>query len=287
MFSSNNQASFQCIKCQQSFSSEYEIQLHVTTHMLTEGTQHECRLCGALFDSPARLQTHLIQHSFVGKDIICFVCNKIFESPQEIQVHALEHGSSFRKHKCSHCSQKFFFTAELDNHKLIYSHGIVASANTLSLPASSSSPLFSSSTALSMATLASFLSSSSSVAKSPETVSPMAIPNKKLFDGFSLAAFSTAYDPPAASCALNVSKSQEALTVSSGSTSPSAAGGLQCPECLKYFSTGTALANHRKTHWKKDLSNSVRYEAKPSVSCFQHQIIIFTTSFLFSQSVPY
>ncbi|CAL1541089.1 unnamed protein product [Lymnaea stagnalis] len=247
-----HKASFQCIKCQQSFSSEYEIQLHVTSHMLTEGTQHECRLCGALFDSPARLQTHLIQHSFIGKDIVCFVCNKIFESPQEIQVHALEHGASFRKYGCSLCSQKFFFTAELDNHKLIYNHGMVTpSANPSSLSPSSGS-LFASSAALSAATLASFLSSSP-LMKSAEMSSASASTNKKLLENFSLPTHPSGYDFGN----LANSKIQETLTVPTVPAS-TASSGLQCPECLKYFSTGTALANHRKTHWKKDGNNSIR-----------------------------
>ena len=117
-----HKANFQCIKCQQSFSTEYEIQLHVASHMLTEGTRHECRLCGAFFDSPGKLQTHLIQHSFLGSEIVCFVCDKTFESPQEIQVHALEHSSAYKKFACTICPQKFFFSAEFDNHKLIYGH---------------------------------------------------------------------------------------------------------------------------------------------------------------------
>ncbi|XP_059171122.1 zinc finger protein 423-like isoform X2 [Physella acuta] len=251
-----HKATFQCIKCQQSFSSEYEIQLHVTSHMLNEGTQHECRLCGVVCDSPARLQTHLIQHSFAGKEIVCFVCNKVFESPQEIQVHALEHGASFRKYGCPQCSQKFFFTAELDNHKLIYSHGMVSpSINTPSLSPSSSA-LFSSSAALSMATLASFLSTSPLMKPQDVTSSPLALANKKLYENFSLPSLTSGYELP--SCSGSAVKGQETLTVPSVPSSSTTANGLQCPECLKYFSTGTALANHRKTHWKKDATSSIR-----------------------------
>lgn len=257
------QASFQCIKCQQSFSSEYEIQLHVTSHMLNEGTQHECRLCGVVCDSPARLQTHLIQHSFAGKEIVCFVCNKVFESPQEIQVHALEHGASFRKYGCPQCSQKFFFPAELDNHKLIYNHGTVSpSINTPSLSPSSSA-FFSSSAAFSMATLASFLSTSALIKPQDVTSSSLALANKKLYENFSLPPLTSGYDLPTSSGA--AAKGQETLTVPSSSTMPSVPSsstmpsGLQCPECLKYFSTGTALANHRKTHWKKDATSSIRW----------------------------
>ncbi|XP_055891595.1 zinc finger protein 423-like isoform X3 [Biomphalaria glabrata] len=266
-----------CSQCSEKFATgqlleahmqTHQIQLHVTTHMLTEGTQHECRLCGALHDSPARLQTHLIQHSFIGKEIVCFVCNKMFESPQEIQVHALEHGAAFRKYACSHCSQKFFFTAELDNHKLIYNHGIVsASPSSLSSP-SQLSLTSSSAAALSMATLASFLSSSP-LLKSPESASSLLLQGstKKKMEGHSmqslgyemLSASRNAFSSPKVQETLGMpAVSSSMMSSASVSLSSNTCTGLQCPECQKYFSTGTALANHRKTHWKKDSSNSIR-----------------------------
>ncbi|GFR69761.1 zinc finger protein 423-like [Elysia marginata] len=306
----HKQATYQCIKCQQSFSSEREIQLHVASHVLTEGTQHECRLCGSVFDSPARLQTHLIQHSFVGRDIVCHVCNKVFDSPQEIQVHALEHGAPYRKYGCSRCAHTFFFSAELDNHKLIYNHGTVAAtkdngAETGSVignspvagmsPSSSlfpppgfsisASSLLSSPAALSMATLASFISSSSSLIKPAEEV--VGSTSKRLPESFQFSPTGIILPSPTNSGLL---ASQLFSTASSGLHSShdsllaeqyplsmslplpvasepplsplSGPGTLQCPECGKHFSTGTALANHRKTHWKKD-SNSIRCSMCP------------------------
>ena len=107
---------YQCIKCQESFSSEQEIQIHVTTHMMTEGNAHECHLCFTVLDSPARLQCHLIEHTYRGTDYMCSVCGKILENATEIQLHALEHGISARRYGCNQCSQKFFFSAELENH---------------------------------------------------------------------------------------------------------------------------------------------------------------------------
>ncbi|RUS75432.1 hypothetical protein EGW08_016811, partial [Elysia chlorotica] len=301
----HKQATFQCIKCQQSFSSEREIQLHVASHVLTEGTQHECRLCGAMFDSPARLQTHLIQHSFVGRDIACHVCGKIFDSPQEIQVHALEHGAPYRRYSCGMCAHTFFFSAELDNHKLIYNHGANAVTkdaerdvghgvrNTpvsgiMSLPSRSSasspllpppgfsiptSSLLSSPAALSMATLASFISSSSSLLKPPDNGDGPT--QKKLPDGYPFSPASMILPSPSNSSLLasqlftkgpsgllsppgNLLAEHYQLPLSLSAAAESSLssltghGALQCPECSKHFSTGTALANHRKTHWKKD-----------------------------------
>jgi hypothetical protein len=112
---------YQCIKCQQSFSTEYEIQLHVATHMIQEGNSHECRICGCVFDSPAKLQCHLIEHTFENSELACYVCDTVFRHPTSIQSHVLEHGISARRYSCSQCNQKFFFSAELQNH--LYGHG--------------------------------------------------------------------------------------------------------------------------------------------------------------------
>ncbi|KAK7500297.1 hypothetical protein BaRGS_00008520 [Batillaria attramentaria] len=114
---------YQCIKCQEAFSTEYEIQLHVANHMLQEGVTHECKLCTLVFDSPAKLQCHLIEHTFKHEaEMRCSVCGRVFSTASEIQAHALEHGVTGRQHTCGQCSQRFFFSAELDNHVLIYNH---------------------------------------------------------------------------------------------------------------------------------------------------------------------
>ena len=112
--------SYQCIKCQESFSSEHEIQLHVATHMMTEGNIHECFLCCVVLDSPAKLQCHLIEHTFKDAEKKCNECGRVFMTSQEIQAHALEHGISARRHACSQCNQRFFFSAELENHSIAH-----------------------------------------------------------------------------------------------------------------------------------------------------------------------
>lgn len=109
---------YQCIKCQQSFSTEYEIQLHVATHVLQEGNLHECRLCSQVFDSPAKLQCHLIEHTYGNSEYQCSVCCKVFSNAADIQAHAFEHGIHARKFGCIQCNQRFFFSSELDNHML-------------------------------------------------------------------------------------------------------------------------------------------------------------------------
>ncbi|XP_064611571.1 zinc finger protein 423-like [Liolophura sinensis] len=109
---------YQCIKCQESFSSEYEIQIHVATHMIQEGNIHECKLCLKTFESPAKLQCHLIEHTYGSSEMRCHVCGSLFMRAVDIQAHAVEHGLPARSYCCSQCNQKFFFSAELENHLL-------------------------------------------------------------------------------------------------------------------------------------------------------------------------
>lgn len=113
---------YQCIKCQRTFSSEAEIKLHVTSHVLAEGILHECRLCHMVLDSPAKLQCHLIEHTFPDREYACPVCKAVFASAQDIQGHAIEHGMDARQHLCTQCNQAFFFSAELENHLLSRPH---------------------------------------------------------------------------------------------------------------------------------------------------------------------
>ena len=115
---------YQCIKCQQNFATEAEIQLHVASHVMAEGIHLECKLCNRVFDSPAKLQCHLVEHTFPDKEYRCPVCLALFSCPIDIQGHAIDHGIEARHHKCSQCSQTFFFTAELQNHVL--SHPTIA-----------------------------------------------------------------------------------------------------------------------------------------------------------------
>ena len=114
---------FQCIKCQQSFATEYEIQLHVASHVMAEGNIHQCYMCNCHFDSPAKLQCHLIEHTFEGSEMACYVCNTTFSEPSTMQVHVLEHGVGARKYTCTQCPQTFFFSGEYQNHLLSHSQG--------------------------------------------------------------------------------------------------------------------------------------------------------------------
>ncbi|XP_060769593.1 zinc finger protein 521 isoform X1 [Neoarius graeffei] len=118
---SEEKKTYQCIKCQMVFHSEWDIQVHVANHMLEEGLNHECKLCSQTFDSPAKLQCHLIEHSFegMGGTFKCPVCFTVFVQASKLQQHIFSaHGQEDKIYDCTQCPQKFFFQTELQNHTL-------------------------------------------------------------------------------------------------------------------------------------------------------------------------
>lgn len=53
-----------------------------------EGLNHECKLCSQTFDSPAKLQCHLIEHSFEGmggtfKCPVCFTGKELLKAKSQ------------------------------------------------------------------------------------------------------------------------------------------------------------------------------------------------------------
>lgn len=106
-----------CIKCQASFDNERDVHVHVATHLMTEGSNHECHLCRRLLATPLKLQAHLIEHTFAGcGSFTCYLCSTVFTASQGLLSHMNEHGSAAKPYDCPQCNQKFFFRAELDNH---------------------------------------------------------------------------------------------------------------------------------------------------------------------------
>uniref|UniRef100_A0A672H721 Zinc finger protein 521 n=1 Tax=Salarias fasciatus TaxID=181472 RepID=A0A672H721_SALFA len=85
-----------------------------------EGLNHECKLCSQSFDSPAKLQCHLIEHSFegMGGTFKCPVCFTVFVQANKLQQHIFSaHGQEDKIYDCSQCPQKFFFQTELQAKK--------------------------------------------------------------------------------------------------------------------------------------------------------------------------
>uniref|UniRef100_A0A3B4E172 Zinc finger protein 423 n=1 Tax=Pygocentrus nattereri TaxID=42514 RepID=A0A3B4E172_PYGNA len=116
---------YQCIKCQMTFETEREIQIHVANHMIEEGINHECKLCNQMFDSPAKLLCHLIEHSFegMGGTFKCPVCFTVFVQANKLQQHIFAvHGQEDKIYDCSQCPQKFFFQTELQRNRTVAEH---------------------------------------------------------------------------------------------------------------------------------------------------------------------
>ncbi|KAF4788822.1 zinc finger protein [Turdus rufiventris] len=83
-----------------------------------EGLNHECKLCNQTFDSPAKLQCHLIEHSFegMGGTFKCPVCFTVFVQANKLQQHIFSaHGQEDKIYDCTQCPQKFFFQTELQD----------------------------------------------------------------------------------------------------------------------------------------------------------------------------
>ncbi|CAD7678631.1 unnamed protein product [Nyctereutes procyonoides] len=87
-----------------------------TSPVPREGINHECKLCNQMFDSPAKLLCHLIEHSFegMGGTFKCPVCFTVFVQANKLQQHIFAvHGQEDKIYDCSQCPQKFFFQTEL------------------------------------------------------------------------------------------------------------------------------------------------------------------------------
>ncbi|CDQ82661.1 unnamed protein product [Oncorhynchus mykiss] len=88
----------------------------VCSSFTEEGINHECKLCNQMFDSPAKLLCHLIEHSFegMGGTFKCPVCFTVFVQANKLQQHIFAvHGQEDKIYDCSQCPQKFFFQTEL------------------------------------------------------------------------------------------------------------------------------------------------------------------------------
>ncbi|XP_046549372.1 LOW QUALITY PROTEIN: zinc finger protein 423-like [Haliotis rubra] len=214
---------FQCIKCQESFATEYEIQMHVATHMIQEGNIHECKLCGKNFETPSKLQCHLIEHTYQGDEMRCSICCNVYSSITDIQAHALQHGVGGRKYACNQCNLKFFFSAELENH--LFSHQ----------QAASSSPHMNTSPGLRMSP-----GKVSSTHGSPDSQKAfLNTLSHHLHSSQKYMIHNEMKDALGASASLqNSSKSRQ--------SSPTSSTTVECPRCHQHFASTTYLQAHQR-----------------------------------------
>ncbi|XP_044764756.1 zinc finger protein 423 homolog isoform X2 [Coccinella septempunctata] len=88
---------------------------------VNEKNNLECRSCKQVFPSPGKLQTHLIEHNFVGMNqYSCYICSSVFTGADGLRNHMLGHGFQSKPYECPFCELKYFFRTELDNHIVIH-----------------------------------------------------------------------------------------------------------------------------------------------------------------------
>jgi len=101
-----------------------------------ESVTRRCQLCQLVFDSPSKLQRHLIEHacqairpssssdeasasSAVAAEFRCPACPARCPDASALQAHLLgAPGLHSPAHACQFCALRFFFNAELQNHLL-------------------------------------------------------------------------------------------------------------------------------------------------------------------------
>nr|KAG5709058.1 hypothetical protein BaRGS_004697 [Batillaria attramentaria] len=95
--------------------------------MLQEGVTHECKLCTLVFDSPAKLQCHLIEHTFKHEAEMryeCRECCKVFTSATALANHRKTHERRETSIKCTLCTQTFTNVPLMQQHFLTAHAGI-------------------------------------------------------------------------------------------------------------------------------------------------------------------
>lgn len=235
---SDHRKPYQCIKCQQFFGTEKEIQLHVATHVMQDGVVHNCALCLQSFDSPSKLQCHLIEHSFVGcQEFRCYLCNMTFSLSQPLMQHMLNSHFDERPYDCvvPKCQQKFFFRAELDNHTLSAHPSLYNADSDEFKPPSSMNKQFCTETKAEDAQCNSIGQNSSSLA-------------------------SGGYSP--------VEIGPQPLSLQS-SASMSSFASFPCPHCPKSFSSLSALQGHSHVHMSNRIHRCSKC-AKVIIICILH-----------------
>ena len=146
---------FSCHICEEMFKSERVLLDHLKVHENSDqledrptsnryksSRKHECQICGKRFETPSKLQRHMIVHrdvlhpSVIPKrppkvyKYICDVCNKLVESPSKLQRHMRVHEKNsknynginqHRPYSCMHCETRFWDNVKLERHLIIHS----------------------------------------------------------------------------------------------------------------------------------------------------------------------
>lgn len=97
----------------------------------------ECNLCKKTLASEAKLQEHLVEHTFAGcedRGFNCYICSSVFTSAAGLISHMNDqHGANSKPYDCNRCTVKYFFRAELDHHSFVHESASATASNDLAL----------------------------------------------------------------------------------------------------------------------------------------------------------
>ncbi|XP_023663542.2 uncharacterized protein znf770 [Paramormyrops kingsleyae] len=120
---------FCCEKCDLTFFTETELQLHQCAHRSSTSTRsssetRSCEKCDSTFFTETELQLHECAHrsstsTRSSRSYQCAVCFKNFEAPSKLKRHYVIHTGQ-RPFQCSLCGKTFTQSGHLKTHQLVH-----------------------------------------------------------------------------------------------------------------------------------------------------------------------
>lgn len=106
---------YSCKHCQDSFTSEHDLNLHLSLH--TEGSNWKCNKCQKEFNSKPLLRRHIDRH-MDSKRYSCETCGKPFAELYALRRHSRVHTGEAveKKYKCHLCDKRYSDSSALAAH---------------------------------------------------------------------------------------------------------------------------------------------------------------------------
>ncbi|XP_006821865.1 uncharacterized protein LOC102804832 [Saccoglossus kowalevskii] len=103
---------FQCEECGQSFTRQYTLVLHRRMH--SGEKPHECPVCGKRFSRMQTMRSHAKTHSSA---LVCSKCNVVFPTQDKLERHFASHFKGDKPYICNICGFRCSFSSSLQKHK--------------------------------------------------------------------------------------------------------------------------------------------------------------------------
>ena len=106
---------YPCTTCDKRFIDKHSLKCHeVAIHLLLNGNEQTCPICGKAFMKNSSLIDHLHIHTD-EKPYACEQCSESFRNPAALQMHKFTHNEE-RQFACKKCDQKFIEKRSLIKH---------------------------------------------------------------------------------------------------------------------------------------------------------------------------